>query len=120
MIGDDITGGLKNFALAGTSWALLFCSRFGQAGPPRPTQRHLLEALVLGVVEEADGVAALGDACGLVVGRPRRGAAVAGELVAVGIVSERGADGETVDARRRVRRRRPRCECPARPSPNTG
>jgi hypothetical protein len=54
-------------------------------------RRHLHEALVLGVVEEADGGAALGDARGLVVGRPRRGAAVVRQLVAVGIVSERGA-----------------------------
>jgi hypothetical protein len=45
--------------------SFLFCNRFGQAGPARPTQRHLLEALVLGVVEETDGGAALGDVAGL-------------------------------------------------------
>jgi hypothetical protein len=79
----------------------LFIYRF------RALRRHLLEALVLGVIEKADGGAALGDARGLVVGRPRRGAAVARQLVAVGIVGERGADHAAADAHHRVRMRRP-------------
>jgi hypothetical protein len=58
-------------------------------------RRRLHEALMARPVEEADLAGALLDGRGLVVGRPRRGAALTRKLGAVGIVSERGADGES-------------------------
>jgi hypothetical protein len=73
----------------------------------RSRRAHLLEALVIRTVDEADGLGALGDARGLVLGRPRRGTAVSCKLIAVRIVSECGADRAAADAHHRMRLHRP-------------
>ncbi len=61
-------------------------------------RRRLLEALVLGVVAEADGCGAAGDGGRLVVGGIGDGQAVAGGHVALGIVREGRVDGAAADA----------------------
>ena len=99
----DVADGEKIVPLPTGPYDQLFMGPEAVEVEGRALRRHLLEALMLGIVEEADGGAALGDARGIVVGRPRRGAADTGDLVAVGIIVEGGADGEPVDARRRVR-----------------
>jgi len=68
-------------------------------------RRGLLEALVLGIVEEAERAGALGDARGLVERGVADGAAEPRGLVAVGVVGERGADGAARDAGDRMRTR---------------
>jgi hypothetical protein len=71
-----------------------------------PCGGDLLEALVIGIVEEADGGGALGDARRLVIGRPGDGAAKARGLVAVGVVGEARGDGAAGDTGHRMRLRR--------------
>jgi hypothetical protein len=60
--------------------------------------RHLLEALVVDVVDKADGPRALGDARRLVIGRIGDAAPEPGGLVAVLVVGEGGAERAAADA----------------------
>ncbi len=74
----------------------------------RPLRGHLLEALMLGVVDEADRTCALRDARGLIVGRIGNGAAKPRGLVAVRVIGEGGAERPAAGARHRVRQWRTR------------
>lgn len=72
----------------------------------RPLRRHLLEALMVDVVQEADGSRGLRDARRLVVGAIRNAAPEARGLVAVRVMGEGGGDRAATDLGDRVRPRR--------------